>query len=116
MGGVAFVLCFPKTGFVAAASSTVNANAIVTVHLPPDADILDDFDDTDDQNFWDGGNGVMEEVAGNKSITRSFEWAGGPTGTSLKLSYNLNTSSTWNGFFMNLNNDVAVTKNISGYR
>lgn len=57
MGGVAFVLCFPKTGFVAAASSTVNANAIVTVHLPPDADILDDFDDTDDQNFWDG---VME--------------------------------------------------------
>ena len=117
MGGIlALVFLFPKSSFEAVASSTVNASAVVTPPVPPDADIVDDFDFDKDANYWTGTNGLMEEFGENKSITNSFVTADAHAGRSLQLTYNLNTSSSWNGYFLTLNNLVAVTKNISGYQ
>lgn len=59
--------------------------------------------------------GTMEEFDENKSIVRSFETVGAYAGRSLRLAYNLNTTSNWNGYFLRLNSGT-LTKNISAYR
>lgn len=95
--------------------STIQVTATVVPPLPPDADIVDDFNSGDDLNYWDGIMGAMEEVSGDASISRSFETAGAFDGHSLKLTYDLTKASHWNGYFLNLNTDTAITKNLSAY-
>lgn len=116
MGGLlSFLLLWPGTNMGAAQTATAVATALVTTGAP-DADILDDFNDNNDTNYWDGGMGTMEASPGNDSISRSFDTAGAFSGRSLKLAYNLNSASDWNGYFLLLNNSIGVTKNLSGYR
>ncbi len=92
-------------------NATVNTGA-------PDADILDNFDDNNDRNFWNGDMGAMEEVDGDGSIQYSYSTTNpyGGAGRSLRLAYDLNQSSSWNGFYLNLSFPTGATKNISGYK
>lgn len=94
----------------------VPAVAIVVKAPPPDADIVDDFDDGDDHNYWEGVMGPMQEVDGDGSMTRSFESVGAFAGESLKLTYDLTKASNWNGYFVLLHSDVTSSKNLSGYK
>jgi hypothetical protein len=97
--------------------SSVDATAVVVPALPPDADIVDDFNDGDDTDYWDGAMGAMED--GVNSIVRSFATldAYSGSGRSLKLAYDFSTTTaTWNGYFLNLNNLSGVTKDISAYQ
>jgi hypothetical protein len=96
-------------------TATVPVSATVISPPPPDADIVDDFNDGNDLNYWDGAMGALEEVSGDGSIAQSYETAGAFAGRSLKLSYDLTKASSWNGYFLNLNTDSAITKNISAY-
>lgn len=97
-------------------TATVPVSATVVSPPPPDADIVDDFNDGNDLNYWDGAMGALEEVSGDDSIARSFETVGSYAGQSLKLSYDLTKASSWNGYFLNLNTSAAITKNISAYK
>lgn len=116
-GFLSLVAFVPASGFGAVANSAVSATAVVIPSPPPDADIVDDFNDGDDTNYWNGGMGAISN--GLTSISRSFEMLGAHSGSgrSLKLAYNFNTTTaTWSGYYLNLNNDALVTKNISAYR
>lgn len=117
-GFLAGAVFFSPSEAMPATGSAVNVSAIVVPPPPPDPDIVDDFNDANDLNYWEGTMGVMEPVVGDNSIVHSFETVGalGGSGNSLKLSYNLDQASDWNGYFLKLNNDSAVTKNLSNYR
>lgn len=111
-------LLFSPGGAVDAAGSAVNVSATVLSPPAPDADIVDDFNDGNDLNYWDGSMGAMEPVVGENSIVRSFVTSGalGGSGNSLRLDYNLNMLSEWNGYFLKLNNETVVAKDLSAYR
>jgi hypothetical protein len=117
-GILALAVVLTPGGAVHATGSSVNVSATVVSPPPPDADIVDDFNDRNDMNYWDGSMGAMEPVVGDNSIVRSFETSGalGGSGSSLKLAYTLNQVSEWNGYFLKLNTDAAVIKDLSAYR
>jgi hypothetical protein len=114
----AIVLVLGSTHGLAPAGTkgTANVSAVVVSALPPDADIVDNFNDANDLDFWEGAMGAMEQVDGDGSIAHSFETVGAYEGTSLKLTYDLTQESEWNGYFINLNDSALITKNISSYQ
>lgn len=115
---IAVVFCVVSTGVSAPAATkgTAAVSAVVVSALPPDNDIVDNFNDANDLNFWQGGMGAMEQVDGDNSVSRSFETVGAYDGASLKLTYDLTQASEWNGYFINLNDSAIITKDISAYK
>lgn len=98
---------------VTRANSSVTATVVTGA---PDSDILDDFNDNNDRDYWDGVIGAVEETPNDGSIVRSYETSGAFAGRSLKLTYDLTQDSDWNGFYMNLNNESSISKNIAEYK
>lgn len=114
-GGMAFFWGWIPSAVWGGTSVTKEVTATVGTGAP-DGDIVDDFNDGNNRNYWDGVMGVTEETASAGSINHSYVTAGAYGGKSLALTYDLTKASNWNGFYLMLNNEFSITKNISAYK